>query len=152
MTPASLQSLKTLLEHAEGERDAAQAALREAEALARRHADQASELQSYRAQFQARWTAQFRQPTVPALLQCHHGFSQRLDQAIAQQDAQCRQQGQRVARAHEQLRRCEQRVAAVRDGGDTTFFCSNHVWLPLAQPEVKALPSDYLADTGEHAA
>ncbi|MCB1995575.1 MAG: flagellar export protein FliJ [Burkholderiaceae bacterium] len=114
MTPASLQSLKTLLEHAEGERDAAQAALREAEALARRHADQASELQSYRAQFQARWTAQFRQPTVPALLQCHHGFSQRLDQAIAQQDAQCRQQGQRVARAHEQLRRCEQRVAAVR--------------------------------------
>ncbi|MCA8967481.1 MAG: hybrid sensor histidine kinase/response regulator, partial [Planctomycetes bacterium] len=33
--------------------------------------------------------------------------------------------------------------------GEGTCF---HVWLPLAQPEVKALPSDYLADTGEHAA
>lgn len=114
MTPASLQSLRTLLEHAEGERDDANKALRDAEAMAARHEAQAGQLDDYRAQFQARWSAQFRQPTAPALLQCHHGFSQRLDQAISQQQAQCQQQAQRVARARDQLRQKEQRVAAVR--------------------------------------
>ena len=74
----------------------------------------AKKLGDYRSQFQARWTAQFRQPTAPSLLQCHHGFSQRLDQAIVQQQAQCRQQAQRVQRARDVLRQKEQRVAAVQ--------------------------------------
>ncbi|MCB1995069.1 MAG: flagellar export protein FliJ [Burkholderiaceae bacterium] len=114
MTPASLQSLRTLLEHAEAERDTAASALRDAEAAAARHEAQAGQLGDYRSQFQARWTAQFRQPTAPSLLQCHHGFSQRLDQAIVQQQAQCRQQAQRVQRARDVLRQKEQRVAAVQ--------------------------------------
>lgn len=114
MTPASLQSLRTLLEHAETERDTAASALRDAEAAAARHDAQAGQLGDYRNQFQTRWTAQFRQPTAPTLLQCHHGFSQRLDQAISQQQAQCRQQAQRVQRARDVLRHKEQRVAAVR--------------------------------------
>lgn len=114
MATASMQSLKTLLEHAEGERDAALAALREAEAAAARHDAQALHLQDYRTQFQDRWSAQFRQATPVALLQCHHGFAQRLDQAIAQQAQQCQQQAQRVARARHALQRREQRVAAVR--------------------------------------
>lgn len=114
MTPASLQSLKTLLEHAEAERDEAQRVLRDAEDAVARAEAQAGQLGDYRAQFRARWTAQFQQATSPALLQCHHGFTQRLDQAIEQQAMQCRQVAQRVARARQQLQMREQRVAAVR--------------------------------------
>lgn len=114
MAPASLQTLKTLLEHAEGERDAARAALREAESAAAGRDAQAAHLQDYRSQFRDRWSTQFSQPTPAALLQCHHGFAQRLDQAIDQQQQQCRLAEQRVARARQQLQRREQRVAAVR--------------------------------------
>jgi flagellar FliJ protein len=114
MTPASLQSLRTLLEHAEGERDAAQAMLRDAEESARRAEAQAGQLDDYRGQYRERWMAQFRQSASSTLLQCHHGFAQRLDQAIDQQRQQCTQVDQRVARARQQLQAREQRVAAVR--------------------------------------
>ena len=61
MTPASLQSLRTLLEHAERERDAALAVLRDAEDSARRAEAQADQLDDYRGQYRERWMAQFRQ-------------------------------------------------------------------------------------------
>lgn len=114
MTPASLQSLKTLLELAEGERDAARAALRAAEESARRAEAQAGQLDDHRDQYRERWMAQFRQSATATLLQCHHGFAQRLDQAIEQQRQQCAQNDQRVTRARQQLQAREQRVAAVR--------------------------------------
>ena len=114
MTAASLHALQTVLEQAERDRDAAVSALRQAERLAAHHDDQARRLQSYQTQFEARWTAQFRQPTASTLLRCHHGFSHRLDEAIVQQRGQCQLQDQRVARARDHWLRCEQRVAAVR--------------------------------------
>lgn len=114
MSQTPLHALQTLLEQAEGARDAALSALRKAERLAAQHDDQAGQLKSYQIQFDARWSTQFRQPTASALLQCHHGFAQRLDQAIVQQGLQCQQQAQRVERARAQWQRCEQRVAAVR--------------------------------------
>lgn len=109
-----MQSLKTLLEHAEGERDTALAALRDAEAAAARQDAQAAQLGEYQQQYRERWSAHFRQATPVALLQCHHGFAQRLEQAIAQQQQQCQQAAQRVARARLLVQQREQRVAAVR--------------------------------------
>jgi flagellar FliJ protein len=114
MSADPLQSLNTLLEHAEGERDAALGMLRQAQAAADRQQAQGEQLQDYRQQFRARWSEQFRQPTTVAMLQCHQGFAQRLDGAISQQQQQAEQALQRVARARAQLQQREQRVAAVR--------------------------------------
>jgi flagellar FliJ protein len=113
MTPASLQSLLSLREHAERERDTAQAALRAAEEAAARAEAQAGQLDDYRGQFRTRWMAQFQQAASTVLLQCHHGFTQRLDQAIDQQRLQCQQGQRRVAQAREQLLACEMRLAAI---------------------------------------
>ena len=89
---SSTQSLTTLLEHAESERDAALNALRHTEAAAAAAQGQLDQLQEYRTQYQQRWSAQFRQAGSIELLQCYQGFAQRLAQAIAQQ-------GQGVAQA-----------------------------------------------------
>ena len=82
---SSTQSLTTLLEHAEAERDAALAALRNIEAAAAAAQGQLDQLQEYRTQYQQRWTTQFRQAGSIELMQCYQGFAQRLDQAINQQ-------------------------------------------------------------------
>jgi flagellar FliJ protein len=113
MTPASLDSLLSLRAHAERERDTAQAALRAAEDAAARAEAQAGQLHDYRGQFRTRWMAQFQQAATSVLLQCHHGFTQRLDQAIDQQRLHCTQGQRRVAQAREQLLACEMRLAAI---------------------------------------
>ena len=110
----SIHLLQALLQRAEGERDNAQAALRQAEALEAQAQAQARHLQDYRGEYDQRWVARFQQSGTPELLHCHRGFGQRLNQAIAVQSTNADQLGNRVQRAREQLLAREQRVAAVR--------------------------------------
>jgi flagellar FliJ protein len=114
MTAPSLALLTSLLERAEQERDAALAGLRDAEALAAQAEQQAQALHTYRGEYDQRWTARFQQAGTPALLHCHRGFGQRLDQAIHHQQANTRHLAQRLQLARSLLVAREQRVAAVR--------------------------------------
>ncbi|MES2719107.1 MAG: flagellar export protein FliJ [Pseudomonadota bacterium] len=114
MSMSSIALLQALLERAEGERDTAAQALRQAEALVAQAAQQAQALHSYRGEYDQRWTARFQQAGTPQLLHCHRGFGQRLDQAIAHQQMNTQHLGNRVQQARSQLLAREQRVAAVR--------------------------------------
>jgi flagellar protein FliJ len=108
------QALQVVLQHAEGERDAARQALNQCEEAAARADAQAQQLDTYRAEFRQRWTTQFAQSGTPELLQYHHGFAQRLDVALEQQARQCAAAAQRVAQARQVLMGREQKLAAVR--------------------------------------
>ena len=114
MPHASLPALHTLLEQAERERDAARAALRQAEDGERQAREQAAQLARYRQDCLGRWGAQTGRAGTVAQLHCYHGFMQRLDQATGQQQRQCDSSAQRVAQAREQLNAREMRAAAVR--------------------------------------
>ena len=111
---SSTQSLTTLLEHAEAERDAALTALRHTEAGAAAAQGQLDQLQEYRTQYQQRWSTQFRQAGSIELMQCYQGFAQRLEQAITQQGQIAAQAEQRAQHARAVVLEREQRVAAVR--------------------------------------
>lgn len=111
---SSTQSLTTLLEHAEAERDAALTVLRNTEAAAAAAQGQLDQLQEYRTQYQQRWSAQFRTAGSIELLQCYQGFAQRLEQAIGQQGQVVAQAEQRAQQARAVVLEREQRVAAVR--------------------------------------
>lgn len=109
-----LQSLHALLEHAERERDAVQAAVHRAEAAEDGARRQAEMLTSYGQEYDARWGARRGRSGTPAMLHCVHGFVQRLEQARRQQDQACRQLAERSAQARGRLQAAELRVAAVR--------------------------------------
>jgi flagellar FliJ protein len=113
MTRAAVDALRPVLAHAESERDAALAALRAAEQAAARSQAQADQLQQYRGEFRDRWRTHFAAASTTALLQCRHGFGQRLDQAIDQQGLQCQASARQLAQARERLKQREMRVAAV---------------------------------------
>ncbi len=106
-------ALITLAQHARNERDAAHAVLRQAQARARAARAQADQLCSYRNEYHQRWSARFRQPASPELLQCYQGFVQRLGQAIDQQEQQLSMADARVQAATATLLQREQRLAAV---------------------------------------
>jgi len=114
MTMNSVALLQTLLLRAEGERDTAALALRQAEALVAQAEQQAQALHTYRGEYDQRWTTRFQQAGTPELLHCHRGFGQRLDQAIDHQQRNAQHLGNRVAQARSLLLAREQRVAAVR--------------------------------------
>ena len=97
----SIHLLQALLQRAEGERDNALTALRQAEALEAQAQAQARHLQDYRGEYDQRWVARFQQSGTPELLHCHRGFGQRLDQAIAVQSTNAAQLGNRVQRSRE---------------------------------------------------
>lgn len=110
MNPA----LQTLLEHAERLRDEALAALLQAEAAARRLQVQAEQLCTYRDEVRQRHPAQGGRSASIELLRCHQGFTQRLDQALALQQAQREEADKRTALLRAELLARELRVAAVR--------------------------------------
>jgi len=107
-------TLTTLLQQAESDRDAQQTVLRGLENAAAAAQNQAEQLLAYRAQYQQRWTSQFRQSGTIEVLQAYQGFSLRLDQAIAHQNHSAAQAHTRVQQARAELLAREQRVAAVR--------------------------------------
>lgn len=110
----SIALLQTLLQRAEADRDTAANVLRQAEALVQQAELQARQLHDYRGEYDLRWTARFRESGTTALLHCHRGFGQRLDQAINHQQVNSQHLGNRVQQARSVLLAREQRVAAVR--------------------------------------
>ena len=114
MTHPSLVPLQTLLEREQGERDTAAARLHEQRTQAEQARRQHAELHDYRKSYGQRWTDHFRQQGTPQLLACYGSFMQRLDHAIAQQQALVGHAEQREAAAGEALRECELRLASVR--------------------------------------
>lgn len=114
MSLNSVALLQTLLQRAESERDTAALALRQAEALVAQADEQGRALNTYRGEYDQRWTTRFQTSGTPELLHCHRGFGQRLDQAIAHQQLNTQHLGNRVQQARNLLLAREQRVAAVR--------------------------------------
>lgn len=109
-----VRSLHVLLEQAERERDRARQQVQACERQAQQALGQAMQLLDYRVEYRQRWSGEFARGGTIALVQCHHGFAGRLDQAIDQQQQVADRTRSRVEAARAQLLAREQRVAAVR--------------------------------------
>lgn len=107
-------ALHTLLELAERERDAALAALMQAENLGNRALAQLEQLRAYEADYRARTPGSAGQAAPIELLRCHQGFMGRLDQALAQQQQSVKASEAELLRRREALQRCELKLASVR--------------------------------------
>ncbi len=107
-------ALTTLLEHAEHQRDNAQAALLQAEAAVRRLQAQAEQLRNYRDDYRGRHPALGGRSAGIEALRLHQDFMQRLDQALHQQAAQLQASETRCTTLRAQLVAHETRVASVR--------------------------------------
>ena len=108
------QSLQTLLDHATRERDVAIAALVQAEDQARRMRQQWEQLLAYRADYDAKSPAQHGRATTMDQLRGHHAFTQRLDQALSQQQGLLTGADQQVVRRRQTLLERETRLASER--------------------------------------
>lgn len=107
-------ALRTLLEQAERDRDAAQLALRRAEDAAGRADAQRRQLEGYRSEYLQRWSGQFARRGAIEIVHCYQSFGTRLDEAVAQQAQQSHAAAAQVERALVALRAAEMRVASVR--------------------------------------
>jgi flagellar protein FliJ len=108
------QTLGTVLEHAQGARDAAALALQRAEQQLGAAQAQAAQLVQYRAEYITRWSAHFSQPAAMELVHCYRSFMQRLDQALAQQQGMVERQAHAAQHCRSRLQDAETRVAAVQ--------------------------------------
>ena len=108
------QALTTLLEHAERGRDAALAAMRQAEDALRRLREQGVQLDAYRAEYRQRSPTLGGRSAPIELLLCHREFMQRLEQAVAQLQAQTDAAAARTESLRAELVAHEMRVASVR--------------------------------------
>jgi flagellar FliJ protein len=106
--------LHTLLQHAESERDQTLHSLLQAETQLQRLQQQTGQLQAYRQDTLQRGAAAHRQWSGMEQLRGHQGFLQRLDQALAQQQAAEQGVQGRCAALRQQLLAREVRVASVR--------------------------------------
>jgi flagellar protein FliJ len=109
-----MQSLRTLLLHEQQQRDRAQAALRQADTRARQAREQHAQLCSYRAEYLARWAAQFAAGGSMQIVLCYRSFTQRLDQAVAIQSRQVEQAQAQSDASRIALLEHERRVASVQ--------------------------------------
>jgi flagellar FliJ protein len=111
--PTPLHGLQLLLRHEQEQRDQAAARLGQAEAHAQRAREQAERLLAYRADYEARWSGQFRQRASIEIVHCYRSFMQRIDQALAQQARAVESAEARRGQARVLLLGHEQRCAAV---------------------------------------
>lgn len=109
-----MDTLHTLLEQAEAERNQALAALNQTRARCDAARAQASQLAIYRADYQQRWSQQFAQGAALEIVRCYQGFADRLETAINQQGHAVAQAQAAQARASDTLTAHELRVASVR--------------------------------------
>ncbi len=110
-----MQTLTTLLEQAESQRNVALAAFNQARARRDSARDQARDLDTYRSDYQHRWSQQFRsRAATPDIVRCYQQFAERLELAIAQQAQTVEVTEQALTRAGETLSAHELRVASVR--------------------------------------
>lgn len=108
-----LQTLHTLLEREQTERDAALAAFQAAQNQQAGAQAQAEQLLQYRSEYRANWSSRFAQGASMDIVRCYHGFVDRLDQAIAQQSLVLIRAQEQVQAARERLLQSERRVASV---------------------------------------
>jgi flagellar protein FliJ len=113
MTPGA-QSLELLMQRAQSRCDQAQVALRRAGEAAEQARLQHQQLLACRADYEARWSAQFRQGGTMDILLHYRSFMQRLDQALQMQARQAAMAEARMAQARHELLDSERRVASVR--------------------------------------
>jgi flagellar FliJ protein len=109
-----MDTLVTLLQHAEGMRDTAQLSLQRIEAAAESARKQAQQLLTYRSEYEQRWAREFAQRSNMEIVRHYQGFMQRLTQAVEQQEhvvAHCTAQ---LESARDMLRSQELRVASLR--------------------------------------
>ncbi len=109
-----IQTLTTLLEREQAERDAARAAWEAAQRSAGEASAQAAQLVSYRSDYSTRWSQRFSQQASIEILRCYHSFVDRLDQAVAQQNHVAARAQTQCDALQQQLCQCEIRVASVQ--------------------------------------
>lgn len=107
-------SLQTLLSHAEGERDAALAALARSEQQLQQLRAQTLQLQGFRDDYRGRAPTAGGRSTSIASLRTHDDFMQRLQQALDQAQLQEATAQTQVQQLHRTLLPLELRVASVR--------------------------------------
>ena len=108
------QALATVFAHAERQRDDAMAALLQAQDRARSTLAQAEQLRAYRLEYAARNPTRGGRSAPIELLRCHLDFMQRLEQALAQQQAQAGAAEHQAVELRRALVELETRVAVVR--------------------------------------
>ncbi len=108
------QPLVTLLEIAERERDEAQTRLVQAEEAERRQELQLQQLQQYSAEYGLRAPGQAGQAASITQLRSHHGFMQRLDQAVSQQLGLVKSAQLRTQQLRQELLAQQTRLAGVQ--------------------------------------
>jgi flagellar FliJ protein len=110
-----METLATLLEQAEAQRNAALAAFNQARSRRDGARDQARELVAYRDDYRLRWNQQFQSRGAGLdILRCYQAFADRLELAIAQQTHAIDICEQTLVRANDTLAAHELRVASVR--------------------------------------
>lgn len=109
-----MDTLKTLLEQAETERNQALAAFNQSRARCDAERTQATQLDTYRADYEQRWSLRFTQGAALEIVRCYRGFADRLEVAITQQGHAIAQAQAALARAGDALTAHELRVASVR--------------------------------------
>jgi flagellar FliJ protein len=109
-----MDTLTTLLEQAEAERNQALAAFNQARARSDAARAQAAQLDAYRADYQQRWSLQFAKGAALEIVRCYQSFADRLETAIAQQGHAVSLAHATQARAGDALSANELRVASVR--------------------------------------
>jgi flagellar protein FliJ len=110
----SLQPLLSLLAQTQRERDQLALEHQRAAAAEQAAAAQAAQLRTYRQEYEARWTGQFRTDGPIELVHCYRGFIGRLSQAVDQQQHAASHAESELAEAKRALRDGEIRVASVR--------------------------------------
>ena len=111
---SSLQSLNVLLDQATNERDAALAALQRAHEAVTNAQAQAEGLQTYRSDYQNRWSQQFGKGAAIEIVMSYRSFNERLDQAIEHQARVLASAHSQAETAREELQQREMRVASVK--------------------------------------
>jgi flagellar FliJ protein len=109
-----MDTLNTLLEQAEAERNLALAGFNQARARHDAARAQAVQLEAYRGDYQQRWSAQFARGAALDIVRCYQGFADRLETAITQQRHAVTQAHAAQVRASDTLSAHELRVASVR--------------------------------------
>ena len=107
-------TLALLLEHAERQRDAARAAVQQAEGGCNRALVQLEQLRAYQGDYRARAPGTAGLAAPIELLRCHQGFMGRLDQALLHQHQAVKDAEAELLRRRELLRQAEQKLASTR--------------------------------------
>ncbi len=109
-----METLATLLQQAEKQRNVALAAFNQARARRDEARTQARDLETYRDDYTARWSGQFQRGAALEVVRSYHQFAARLELALTQQAHTLGVLEQAMTRANDVLTAHELRVASVR--------------------------------------